>query len=165
MAGWWLTLLSVSLVAAAWLLESLRDVSPPIINYGKIPYYYSRLFYPLIRYFLDGSYFFDPSMVLQPSSEKEVIDIINQARADGRRLRVLGSGHSWSPLAMSQDMLVSLNKMSGVLSVDRKEKLVTVKGGTVLMEVVSELHKYGLALSNLPSISAQTVAGLVMTGE
>ena len=94
-----------------------------------------------------------------------MIAIINQARASGRRLRVLGSGHSWSPIAVSQDMLVSLNKMSGVVSVDKKRKLVTVRGGTVLSEVVTELHKHGLALSNLPSISAQTVAGLIATGE
>ena len=78
---------------------------------------------------------------------------------------MLGSGHSWSPLAVSQDMLVSLNKMRGVVSVDKEKKLVKVKGGTVLMELVSELHKHGLALGNLPSISAQTVAGLIMTGQ
>ena len=42
---------------------------------------------------------------------------------------------------------------------------MTVRGGTVLNEVVSELHKHDLALSNLPSISAQTVAGLIVTGE
>ena len=94
-----------------------------------------------------------------------MIRIVNQTRTRGGRLRVLGAGHSWSPLAVSNDLLVSLHKLSGVVSVDKKKKLVTVKGGTTLEELTHVLHQHGLALSNLPTISAQTVAGLLATGE
>ena len=42
---------------------------------------------------------------------------------------------------------------------------VTVRAGTTLGELVSYLDKNGLALSNLPAITEQTVAGCLSTGE
>lgn len=113
---------------------------------------------------IDGKLFFDPRMMLQPSTEQEVVAIVNQVRKDGRRLRVLGSGHSRSPLAVSDDLLVSICQLRGVVRVDKERKQVTVKGGTTLEELISVLHQHGLALSNLPAISDQTVAGTIATG-
>ena len=93
-----------------------------------------------------------------------MVAIVNWARTEGRRLRVVGAGHSWSPLAVSEDLLLSLHKLRGVVSLDTEVKLVTVKGGTTLKELIHFLHERGLALKNLPSISAQTVPGIIATG-
>ena len=113
---------------------------------------------------VENELFFDPSKLLQPSSEEEIVAIVNQTRNSGRRLRVLGTGHSRSPLAVSEDLLVSIHRMRGVVRVDEKNKLVTVKGGTRLKELVRVLHQHGLALSNLPAITDQTVVGAIVTG-
>ena len=111
-----------------------------------------------------GKFFFDPSKLLLPSSEEEVVSIVNWARINGRRLRVLGAGHSRSPLAVSEDLLLSLHNLRGVVRVDTEQKLVTVKGGTTLKELVQALHEHGLALDNLPAIVDQTVPGALVTG-
>ena len=42
---------------------------------------------------------------------------------------------------------------------------MTVKAGTTLGEVVEYLDTKGLALSNLPAITDQSIAGAVSTGE
>ena len=94
-----------------------------------------------------------------------MVTIVNWARIKERHLRVLGAGHSWSPVATSEDLLLSLHNLRGVVKVDTEQKLVTVKGGTTLKELNQVLHEHGLALRNLPSVSAQTVPGALATGE
>ena len=50
------------------------------------------------------------------------------------------------------------------MSVDKNTHQATFKGGTTLNEVNIILEKHGLAMSQLGSISGQTVAGAIATG-
>jgi len=59
-----------------------------------------------------------------PSSKEEVIDIVTSVAMRGGRVRVVGSGHSWSGVAQSQDILVSLHKLKGMVRIDRERKEV-----------------------------------------
>ena len=52
-----------------------------------------------------------------------------------------------------------------MIRLDEHAKEVTVKGGTTLNEVNDILEERGYALSILPSISHQTVAGAISTGK
>ena len=109
--------------------------------------------------------YFSHEHLRAPSTKEEVIETVKMAIMSGRRLRPLGSGHSWSPVAQSDDLYVSLHRYSGLVELDRQKKRVTVRGGTTLHELNAILEEHGLAMTNLPSVSAQTVAGAISTGE
>lgn len=54
--------------------------------------------------------------------------------------------------------------LQGLVSVDKESLEVTFRGGTTLHEVNTILDDLGLALTQLGSISEQTVAGAIATG-
>ena len=61
----------------------------------------------------DGMVFFNNSDLFVPTSEAEMVDIVKRAGRERRKIRVVGSGHSWSAVATSQDILVSLSNYRG----------------------------------------------------
>ena len=89
---------------------------------------------------------------------------MNEARQNGRKIRVVGSGHSILPLAISEGSTLSLNKYRGVVRVELVTKQITVKAGTTLSEINTALDSHGLALGVLSCISWQTIVGAFMTG-
>ena len=97
-------------------------------------------------------------------SKEEIVALIKHAYDKKIKVRVLGSGHSWSPIATSDGMLISLHNYRGLVSRDLSKKQVTVRGGTTLVEISELLEEQGWALSNLPSVSDQTITGAIVTG-
>lgn len=111
----------------------------------------------------DNTIYFDHDRVVTPSTLQEIVAVVKSANDKGRRLRVLGSGHSWSPVAASSDLLLSLINYNGVVAMDERRMTVTVKGGTRLSQISAALSERGFALSILPSVSSQTIAGAIAT--
>jgi FAD/FMN-containing dehydrogenase len=105
-----------------------------------------------------------PSRWHRPATEDDVRDVVTRARSDGRRLRVVGSGHSFSAIAVPDDEAMSLAGLRGAPIVDRTQGTVTVPGGTRLRDVSAMLLPLGLSLPIVGSIQAQTVAGAIATG-
>src|SRR5947207_14318348 len=99
-----------------------------------------------------------PSRRVEPSSEAELIDALEGAT----RVRVAGSGHSFTDIALTDGLQVSLRRMNRVLSVDGT--LARVQGGIRLRELGIELAERGLAMENLGDVDAQTLAGALATG-
>lgn len=102
-------------------------------------------------------------MIERPGSVAEVAAALERAAAAGDRLRVAGSGHSFTDVACSDARLMTLERMDRVLDVDRASGLVRVEGGITLRALNAELAAHGLALENLGDIDAQTVAGAIST--
>jgi len=98
-----------------------------------------------------------------PSTEDEAAQMVKQAASAGERVKVVGSGHSFTPAAVTDGRLLRINKLSGVYSVDRSAGTVTVGAGTTLNDLNTLLHKEGLAMANLGDIAYQTVAGAIST--
>lgn len=113
-----------------------------------------------------------PTHVHYPSSAQEVADIVRSVDPTrGEYVRVWGAGHSPSDIACSDSHLIVMHRnMNRVLRVVREEQevsghaVVEVEGGMTLQQLNEELPKHGLALSNLGSVSEQTVAGAIATG-
>ncbi len=80
------------------------------------------------------------------------------------RVRAVGAAHSWSPSIVTDDTLVSLERMRVPLALDRDRGQVTVQAGMRLRELNAYLDHHGLALANLGSIDSQSVAGVIATG-
>lgn len=104
-----------------------------------------------------------PTAIERPASVAEVVATLEQAANAGERLRVAGSGHSFSDVACSEGRLMTLERMGRVLDVDRAGGRVRVEGGITLNALNAALASHGLALENLGDVDAQTIAGAIAT--
>jgi L-gulonolactone oxidase len=105
-----------------------------------------------------------PARIVAPRSREELAEAIGTAAAAGEKVKVTGSGHSFTEAAMTEATMVRLDALRGVLDVDRASGLVKVGAGTVLRDLNEELAGLGLALENMGDIDAQTMAGAISTG-
>lgn len=96
-----------------------------------------------------------------PADEAELAALL--ARSSGE-VRVAGAGHSFSALVPTAGTLVSLDRLSGIVRIDKAAMTATVHAGTRLGALARLLDAEGLALPNLPDIDAQTLAGAIATG-
>jgi FAD/FMN-containing dehydrogenase len=105
-------------------------------------------------------------VLFTPCSRQELQAIVTAAARARKPLKVLGSGHSLSAVALplEQSWAVSLERYGRILSVDRQQRSVRVEGGAVLTDINCELRRHGLAFANLGSISLQTAGGIIQTG-
>ena len=101
--------------------------------------------------------------VVRPGSAAEVADLLVSAAAAGRRVRPVGSGHSFSGIARPEDVQLVCDRLAGIRSVS-DDGLVTVGAGTTLHRLTVELQRRGWSLTNLGDIDRQTVAGALATG-
>ena len=78
---------------------------------------------------------------------------MRRATADGLRVRVVGAGHSFTPIARTDDVLVSLDGLTGIEAVDDASGRVRVRAGTRLFDLNPRLDARGLAMPNLGDIA------------
>jgi L-gulonolactone oxidase len=105
-----------------------------------------------------------PARIVRPGSREELVTAVGAAAAASERVRVAGSGHSFTEAALTEGTMVRLEGFSGVEDADRESGLVRVGGGTVLGELNEQLSGLGLAMENLGDIDRQTIAGAISTG-
>jgi L-gulono-1,4-lactone dehydrogenase len=103
-----------------------------------------------------------PAARAQPASEDEVAELV-RAASRGARVKVVGAGHSWSDIACTDGMLLSLDRLDRVLEVHENRHEVTVEAGIRLRALNAALAECGLALPVLGSIAEQSVAGAIST--
>jgi L-gulono-1,4-lactone dehydrogenase len=104
-----------------------------------------------------------PKEIVYPGSVEEIAAAVGRAAREGWRLRVAGAGHSFSDIACSDGMVLVLDRLQGVLDVDRDAGLVRVQGGISIARLNARLAEHGLALENLGDIDAQSIAGAIST--
>ncbi|MCB0501918.1 MAG: FAD-binding protein [Bacteroidetes bacterium] len=101
-----------------------------------------------------------PKEFFIPKSELELAE---KLRSSTEKMRIVGAGHSFSPVVPSNEILSSLKELNGIVSYDIEKSQVVVKAGTHLYQLTPQLHELGLAFSNLGDIDRQTVGGAVST--
>lgn len=103
-----------------------------------------------------------PAEVRMPSSADDVARAVRDAARGGRRVRMAGTGHSFTGVALTDGILLRPEGLTGVRSWGESE--VTVLAGTPLKTLNAMLDERGLALANMGDITEQTVAGAIQTG-
>ncbi|MFF4197066.1 D-arabinono-1,4-lactone oxidase [Nonomuraea sp. NPDC001831] len=103
-----------------------------------------------------------PAEVRTPASVADVVQAVRDASAAGRRLRMVGTGHSFTGVALTDGIMLRPEGLSGIRSAG--EDRVTVLAGTPLKVLNELLDQRGLALANMGDITEQTVAGAIQTG-
>jgi L-gulonolactone oxidase len=104
-----------------------------------------------------------PAAIEAPRSLEEISAALARADRAGMRVRVAGSGHSFSDIAVTEEMQLRLHRLSAVLDVDRGAGLVRVQGGITIRELNQYAAEHGLALENLGDVDAQTISGAICT--
>jgi FAD/FMN-containing dehydrogenase len=105
-----------------------------------------------------------PQALVRPASEEAVAARVRSAAQAGSRVRCLGAGHSHSPLAATEGVLLDLEALAGVESVDREQGVATIRSGTRIYQLGSALRGHGLGLHNQGDIDRQALAGATATG-
>ena len=105
-----------------------------------------------------------PRRVISPRSAEEVAEAVTAAGAEGLRVRMAGSGHSFTGAALTDGLLLLPGGLAAVRSVDEGAGLATVEAGCPLRVLNTRLQAHGLALANMGDIQEQTVAGSIQTG-
>jgi L-gulonolactone oxidase len=105
-----------------------------------------------------------PARIARPRSREELAETIVAAADAGEKVRVAGSGHSFTETALTEGTMIDAGELSGVFDADPESGLVRVGGGTVLADLSEELARLGLAMENLGDIDRQTISGAISTG-
>jgi len=107
-----------------------------------------------------------PEYSFYPQRLDDLIQIVNFAREQGKRIRVVASGHSWSALAATHEILVfvqTLNNVTMDLSNDAQPRVV-IESGATGKEVNDVLEQHGYALPCNVVLESVRFGGLIATG-
>lgn len=91
------------------------------------------------------------------------LDDLRATVGRSRRVRALGTGHSFSDVADSPGVLVSLADLPPVVEVDSAAARVRVAAGMRYADLAGRLDRAGFALPNLASLPHLSVAGACAT--
>lgn len=105
-----------------------------------------------------------PQRVERPATIDAVRRSVQAAAAKGMRVKAIGSGHSFTGIAVAPGVLLDLADLSGLVAVDCDRRRARLLAGTALHRVPALLAPYGLAMQNLGDIDRQTIAGAISTG-
>jgi len=106
-----------------------------------------------------GNYSYHAPFLRRATTIAEAQEIV----AAARKVRVLGSRHSFNGIADSEETQLSLAALNKVLTIDAAKMRVEVEGGIRYGELAPVLQEHGLALANLASLPHISVAGAIAT--
>lgn len=105
-----------------------------------------------------------PLTVEYPSTIEAVRRSVRAAAARGRPIKAVGTGHSFTGVAVAPGTLLELTELSGLVSVDRERRRARLLAGTRLHRIPALLAPYGLAMTHLGDIDRQSLSGAISTG-
>jgi hypothetical protein len=116
-----------------------------------------------------GNQHIEPLRCERPTRLSDLVAIVKEAERDRVTVRAVGSGHSWSDVALTPGFLVETHGLHRELPVDCLRPdvdatlLVRTEAGVRLKELNARLEGQQLALSNMGGWDAQTIAGVMST--
>jgi L-gulono-1,4-lactone dehydrogenase len=118
-----------------------------------------------------GNQEIDPLRIYTPSTIEEISEIVRGAEAAGVTARAVGSGHSWSDVALTRGYLLKTDGLAkpnpeapDFLREDWSDRaLAQTQAGIRIKELNAFLDRRGLGLLNMGGYDHQTVAGVIST--
>lgn len=105
-----------------------------------------------------------PREVHTPTNTADVADVVRRAVVQRRRVKMVGTGHSFTAISAPEDIMLRPEALTGITAVDREAMTVTAAAGTPLHVLNAGLARLGLSLHNMGDIAEQTLAGAISTG-
>jgi len=118
-----------------------------------------------------GNQSIDPLRIYAPRSIDEVVAIVRQAEADGVTTHAVGSGHSWSDVALTDGYLVKTDGLARVPAPEpdflapawEGRMLVRAEAGIRIKELNAHLDRNAMGLVQMGGYDHQTIAGVIST--
>ncbi len=110
-----------------------------------------------------GSVRCSPQRLVAPVDEQAVATALMNAHGSDLPIRMVGAGHSYSPLVATTGTLLSLDRLTGILGVDSATQRAVIGAGTRLHTLGVPLRARGLALQNQGDVDYQALAGALAT--
>jgi hypothetical protein len=119
-----------------------------------------------------GNQGIDPLRIVEPTTADDLVALVQEAERVGCTVRAVGSGHSWSDVALTRGFLIRPTGMTNPLELERdlltagrseQEPLVRVQAGIRIRELNAHLDTLRLALPNMGGYDGQTIAGVIST--
>ncbi len=107
---------------------------------------------------------FTPTAIVTPTNETAITRLIHQASEKKIPVRVVGAGHSWTPMIETSGFLVKLDRLQGLISLRTTQSEATLWAGTRLYKAGPLLWEAGYSLANQGDIDRQSLAGAFSTG-
>ncbi|MBS0000282.1 MAG: FAD-binding protein [Cyclobacteriaceae bacterium] len=117
-----------------------------------------------------------PLRLFFPETPEDIAHIIRDAETNHLCVRAVGSGHSFSPVAISHDYLLNMRNLRKVHQIDKsslkpearahpdfERYYVKAEAGITVKELNRQLDNMGLALRNMGAVNFQTVSGALST--
>jgi len=104
-----------------------------------------------------------PVIIEKPSTDAEVVSVIKRAVSNKQRVKVVGSGHSFTGISVPDEVMIDLTRMNRVVNVDHTGGVITVQAGIVLSDLNAQLELHRLSMPNLGDVTYQTLAGALST--
>jgi hypothetical protein len=107
-----------------------------------------------------------PEYTFFARSAEDLSQVVRFARAHGRRVRAVATGHSWSPLVPTDHVLVDITGLNRVTLdlADETAPRVTMECGATVEEVNHVLEAAGYALPSNVVLESVRFGGLIATG-
>lgn len=105
------------------------------------------------------NYTYRAAQIHEPETVEQVQELVRRSR----KIKALGTRHSFHDIADSPGDLISLKHFDKILELDPERRTVTVEAGVRYGQLAQWLHQRGYALHNLASLPHISVAGAVAT--
>lgn len=106
-----------------------------------------------------GNLIYNAARLHRPQTVEQIQELVRASR----KVRVLGSRHSFNDIADTPDDLISLEALDQIISIDQELHTVTVEGGIRYGQLCEQLDRAGYALPNLASLPHISVVGACAT--
>ncbi len=110
-----------------------------------------------------GSVRCSPARVVRPADQQAVAAVLAGSGGGDLPIRMVGAGHSYTPLVATEGTILSLDRFAGVLSIDAAAARAVIAAGTRLHTLGPILRASGLALQNQGDVDYQALAGALAT--
>lgn len=105
-----------------------------------------------------------PLRVERPRSTAAIQRAVRAAGGSGIPIKAVGSGHSFTGIAVATGVQLALDDHSGLIGRPTAHGHASFYAGTRLHEIPRLLAPYGLAMPNLGDIDRQSISGAISTG-
>ncbi len=108
-----------------------------------------------------GNQSFTPEVCESPRSLEELLAAVERHGRAGRKIKAVGSLHSWSACAVANDACISMNGLSRVLAHDGTARTITAEAGIQLRALYEEMDKRDLAIASIPNVDTILLGGAI----
>lgn len=90
-----------------------------------------------------------PSNIVKATSVEQIQQIVKQAHKNKTKIRLVASGHSFTPVCTTNQTMLDISTLNGVDEVDHSKKQMTFWAGTSVRQAGVLALQNGMAQENL----------------